>query len=321
MGPHDQNPCCLVQLTKKHIMKIKFLALYISLFLSNLSLAMDIKCFSTLDGFPVPAAFGDNNAVVHRGNYIVPNEFNPGTQFEALEDAEGLMISVGSIRTLVIYGWAKGITHLLALDYDSHIIAFNRKHFDFILQLNATYSYDVFLQRFQYVCFLHGRAFKGELSQDERATTNIVLLVRDFMKNKDSRLERDCSKDGDFEQLQFQNECVVGVPWASNLFQYKPAPNNSGGYYWEDDKQWLKIVDGLKNNKIAVATADLSNDTQMTILSDYIKLTTLNFALFDKSNTPKISEQLLPADIVLYSESIACQFQNNWIRNKIYSSL
>lgn len=137
------------------MMKINAFALFIaSILLGNLALAMDIQPYSTLDNFSIPATFSDHNAVKHSGIYDVPNELNPGTQFEALTYAIGLMLSVGTFRTLVIYAWAQKITHLLAIDYDSKITKFNRKHFDLILQLYNTNHHDVFLQRFNYICFM-----------------------------------------------------------------------------------------------------------------------------------------------------------------------
>lgn len=276
--------------------------------------------YQLLDSFLIPPDFANDKAVVRRGNYVVPNEFSPGTQFDALVNAKGLMVSVGTFRTLIIYAWAQFITHLLILDYDSEVVNFNRRHFDKILLLNETFGDDLFLQRFHYICFLHGRLFRGELTTKERAATNIVMLVRNLMKNNDDRMVTKYDDDNNFEQVQFQNEVAVGMPWASSLFQYARAPENSGGYYWDNNIQWIKIIDGLKRNKIAVATADFSNNENMKALNNYIGSTNLNFALFDRSNIAYINEELRRADLILYSESIACQFHNKFEINLLFAA-
>ena len=41
----------------------------------------------------------------------------------------GLFLSVGTIRTLVIYAWTKHISHLWMADIDERIVQFNRSHF------------------------------------------------------------------------------------------------------------------------------------------------------------------------------------------------
>src|SRR5262245_4857959 len=115
-------------------MKLLSLAACALLFLfGNWSSAMEESPrYARLGSLPIPETFVDNNKIVDRGSYILPNEFNLFPQIDALAHAAGLMASVGTFRTLVIYGWAERITHLLAVDYDAGVIRFNRWHFDFI---------------------------------------------------------------------------------------------------------------------------------------------------------------------------------------------
>lgn len=100
-----------------------------------------------------------------------------------------------------------------------------------------------------------------------------------------------------------------GRPHSFNI-----SPHHKDGYYWENEAQWQKIVDGLKTNKIAIATVNLTNTKSVYALSDYIETTTFNFGLFDASNIPVVDPKLKKADVLLYSESVACRYINYWKR-------
>ncbi len=284
----------------------------------GLASAADPQQFFVLNGHELPRDLSVENASVDKGTYIVPNEWNPGAQYSALSSAHGLLLSVGTFRTLIIYAWSANITHLLAVDFDRAVVEFNRGHFSAIHAIAEQYPDDVFLQRFHYVCMLHGRQFKGELLAAERATANIVLLVRSLIKNNDARLTRSYGYQGEvvtqfgieLKMVQFQNEIWVGNNMSQSLFQYRIPPEDSRGYYWDNDDQWRKIVVAINMQKIALAALDLNSDHDALTLKSFFESAKINFGAIDRSNITQISDALPVAPLVLFSQSENCEFRN-----------
>lgn len=241
--------------------------------------------FDTLNGVKVPSL---PSPPFFWDTYILPNETEPFYfDIENLSDAHGLLVSVGSIRTLVIFCWAKNISHLLMADINKNMVSFNKAHLEFIRRISEVYTDDTRSQRLKYIGDLMG--FFPSKEQVDAFPVNIPLSLenirnyayenQNFMSNFDNSLWPK-------EHSSFLRDILTMNRNAEILFGYKRIKNEK--YYWEDDVSFEKIINALNNSQIAVANIDLVNWGE---LNDFVKKTTLNWGIVDISNSHRYQDQ------------------------------
>lgn len=239
--------------------------------------------FSTLEGTKVPT---DTSLPVQNVHYLIPNESTPALfGIDKLKEPTGLSVSVGTIRSLVIFAWAEKITHLWMLDIDSEVVNFNKRHLNFIACIAQKYPGNFLAQRIEYFANFHGL----ELSQAEvesEAQSPFVDLRRLrqvlLFRNK-STPQNSCWANAQLPEAQE----FIAINRHKNseiLFGYSALNNDGGRYYWEDDGQWKKIVDAIFEKRIAVSSLDIIQ--HYSLISDFVKNSGLNFGILDVSNIP-----------------------------------
>lgn len=284
-------------------MKLIFLFAFV---FCSLTMAHD---FSLLEGKEVPKQpFCD----VPWSSYLIPNEFEPGNfNKEELNAARGLLVSVGTFRTLIIFAWAENITHLLMTDVDERVAQFNRNHLNYIAYLAYRHADNPRKQRMQYMAnFLYYEPNDEELTvwaQENKSIDELRATISEKKAELGKFNDDNVFMKNEIKELWFKTNLN-----ANNLFSYVRVNNER--FYWEDDIQWKKIIDALQKSQIAVTNLSLTTD--ITLLNEFIEQIAIPFGAMDVSNIPnfrqnpisnrewsKALEKLSPHK-VLYTKSI-----------------
>lgn len=268
-------------------MKQFFLCL---LFLSRLLYAD----FDMLDSHAVPTSSLDFKP--SWSPYYEPNESKPasfGIEHLRREEAKGLLVSVGMFRTLIIYAWATHITHLLMADIDQRIVDFNKKHLRFIQCIAEQHPDNFRVQRAHYLAAAH----RLSLSDDELTALARTpkLTAKHVQKMGAANLINDTITDPCL-LAAIRVSKVFDDMTLNNIFEtmFKYERIKGERYYWDDDEQWKKIVEGVLHKKIAATRLSISpllavsseQNEDVKVLFDFITKSELDFGILDVSNTP-----------------------------------
>ena len=91
--------------------------------------------------------FPDTNTSSWRGGqFIKPNEINPSIFRNVLEDRTGILISVGTLRTLIAFAMGN-FKYLVMMDLNPQTRSFNRDLLDYIKSLTVKYPNEPNRQR------------------------------------------------------------------------------------------------------------------------------------------------------------------------------
>ena len=268
----------------------------IILLCSILCSVIGVAQFDSLNSIKVPHSVSVSSALNWR-DFIEPNEPRPGLfGLSSLKDpkAKGLLVSVGTIRTLVIYAWADHISHLWMADIDERIVQFNRTHLNFIKCIADEHPGDFHLQRVRYIANLHrvdvSSAELLKLAQNKNFSAQNMREIIDQVEGPDLKnkfIENSCLNKAFNESRAL--DYMASYNTFNTMFKYQSVEGER--FYWDDELQWKKIIDGIANNTIAVSrlniapTSSVDND-DLNLMLNFIETSGLNWGILDVSNIP-----------------------------------
>jgi hypothetical protein len=243
---------------------------------------------------PIPESFYDDG-------YILPNESLPFHFKDAiLESGKGTLVSVGTIRGWIDAGMGN-FDHVVFLDINRKAVLFNQLHTEFLRalgQLKIPHRH----QRYQYLATLNcGWLTSKQLETLEKFDSNPSSAYSDLFMNKlDSFLS---SKAEHCRSKVFPHALRKSVsPLIRSKFVFIKAPHKTRAdfslfsayylhegkirpaYYWENDKDWIKIQYLVQNFRVTSIVGNLVSGPAFQDLTQALITSGGKLAAIDVSN-------------------------------------
>ncbi|USN51751.1 MAG: hypothetical protein H6731_04915 [Myxococcales bacterium] len=253
------------------------------IFLFFFSFTLKTQDFNTLNGERVPKV--EFQTVQWAGKYVFPNELEPGLfNSEALDEVENLLVSVGTIRTLIMFSWCQNITHLLMTDIDKKIVDFNRAHLAYIKWLSQIYPNNLTAQRMHYMAnFLGHEPLAEEVNEWAQLNLSFNQMQVEIQKKVLDDILMPYCNGNPFLKTKVNQKYLNYHLKFDNIFNYKTVKNQKK-YYWESDDYWGKIVNAIEHQQIAVTNLNIVCDIET--LNVFISQINLKIGAMDVSNIP-----------------------------------
>ncbi len=228
------------------------------------------------------------------GSFIWPNEQDANLLSEVLDNANGVLISVGTFRTL-FHAVMGNFSRIIMIDMDPSVAEFNVRNVSLIEALGNT-GWSLEKQRLIYVALLSLRDFSfneideiiknSNLNTTKEKITQItqMLVCRGFFKPENKEINATLFKmisdfRKSFTDLDEEEDALREINRLNN--------DNIEMTYWKTDNAWKKIQDFIRDKKISIVAGDIRGCSLNSIneglkkLPDVEKLTVL-----DLSNCP-----------------------------------
>jgi hypothetical protein len=245
--------------------------------------------FDRLNNFEVPVTSLPSKEDT-ANSYDWPNENEPGVIIDYLnrDNMSDLMISVGTLRTLVIFGWSSNMSHLLMADNNSNISEINKKHLSLIQCIATSYQTPIW-QRLQYIAHMSGVALKNEPTDEDMPCCPLEYVYKKIhAQDKITALPDDtnCLNFMPFKKSSFtaQRMPISLDPSTSSYRFFDYIKVNDEHFYWEDNTQWEKITHAIANGNVAVTNLNLVAKEDLQSINNFVEESGLKLGLIDISN-------------------------------------
>jgi hypothetical protein len=270
-------------------------------------------------------------------SFILPNEFANDNYSCLLENSKGVLISVGTFRTLfnAVMG---NFSHVIMFDFDENICNFNAVNLDLIRAISLT-KHTVELQRFIYLCILCNVYISIEVLQsvsnstlkpeqeleqelEQEKLTTVFCLILDVIKKdsdgKSNKLDNFARyfSTSDEKCLNTKTLTTVSRTLAEFSIIQQEFMNQQETLVrisrfhidgkremtpWSTDSSWEKLTSMIQSEQIQVVKSDLCQPFPQSMLT-MLTERGLQVSILDISNSQ---------DYFLYSLEKISAFQKN----------
>lgn len=225
--------------------------------------------------------------------FIYPNELSAQYLRDVLANKTGVLISVGTFRTLFNASMGN-FSNVFMLDNDSNITRFNIANLALIDALSKT-NWPLIKQRLIYVAMLTLRQFLvDEVDQfipiAEQSMRSAISAMLTALRGR-----KPLSVSTDFSEMGFTGQAAHAAKKfvegaddngdVNRLFEVEDMNGkNIEMTYWRSDESYQKIIHLIEQGRIRVVSGDITGKRALASIAECVHKIGENVSIFDVSN-------------------------------------
>lgn len=219
---------------------------------------------STPSATPSPAfQILEERGTFKDGRYIVPNEFDTTRYSEILRSRHGVLISVGTFRSLFDF-YLGDFSRLVMIDKDSLTVGFNRWNLNVMQKLSASRT-SVEQQRDTYVEILKNPDPAVYPEAEFKDPVFGTELVKTLGK-------------------KFKTPGIGQLKYALQQFYSAQYPSRQSYLYWGSNVGWEKVQKAIRDRQISTFEGSISGTRTMQTLAEDFRRRNETVGALDLSN-------------------------------------